>query len=633
MYKTKDGVVRPPLAKQSPTSKKETTKVESGESKLHEVMEMFESWRSYRRRIEKEWIRDNKLYNNQRVTDDRYKGVSDTFVPMAFSTVETISSAIVSGDLNTDFIPQDIYKYIEDKYVSNLPIPEGITQEDAKAIKETYLKQKIQEVIQGGIISEEDIEALNALYDYFWYKGDWDEKLEKLVNSGLRIGTGAWWLSWDVDHPKLETVPFPDYIFDPHARDDESCRYTGRRYLADLETLKEEMILDPETGENKKRFHGLEAIDEEATSATKAEEDKTDKELKEDMMYISTTSIDQNSGQVEVIELVVKDRLYTVVNRKVLAEDIEHPVVSQAKLKGIDIKQFMPGITWANYKDESLLVGKSEISTFWKEQERLNDVTNQKSDAITRALLQNYRVDPSLKSQAKALNVPGGVVFGQSGQYEVLDSATVPNAAFTEEASIKNNIREATATDQVVKGVGSTSDITATEANLQVAQSGQRIERKIKSIERGPLRSLARKVFLLIRLFIDDPLLIPTNSNKGIMPKLFDPRKYTQDFEPRVVLNINHKQQMRAERETALQAYTMLIQDPTNNLEEVKKALLPKIVDLDKAQIDLITTQAPQQMGAMSPMGAEGVVAQSGMPMDGQGVPPEMAQMSVGMPA
>ncbi len=602
MSKTKDGVVRLDLPKQTPK-----TTAPKEEDKLHEIMELFESWRSYKRRIEPSWIRDNKLYNNERVRANRYRGVSDTFVPMAFSTVETITSAIVSGELNTDFIPQDIYKYIQDKYVTGVPMPEDIDPNDAEIIKQAYLAQKIQDTIQGGVLSDEDLDALNALYDYFWYKGDWDEKLEKLVNSGLRIGTGAWWLTWKFDHPELSTVAFPNYIFDPNSSEDENGKFQGRVYLAYLKDLKDEKIIDPVTQEEKPRYHGLDQIPEATTTPTKAEEDKTDKELKEDMMYMSTTSTEQGTGQVEVIEIVKEDRLYTVVNRKILAEDIEHPVVTQAKLKGIDLKCYMPGITWANYKDESLLVGKSEISTFWKEQERLNDVTNQKSDAITRALLQNYRVDPSIKTQAKSLNVPGGVIFAQAGQTEALPGSNVPNAAFTEENSIKNNIREVTATDQVVKGVGSTADITATEANLQVAQSGQRIERKVKSLERGPLRSLARKTFLLIRVFIDDPLLIPTNSNKGVLPKLFDPRKYNQDYEPRVILNINHKQQMRSERESALNAYTLLIQDPTNNLEEVKRALLPKIVDLDKAQLDQIIAQSPGQMPQMGAMPEPGM--------------------------
>jgi hypothetical protein len=183
----------------------------------------------------------------------------------------------------------------------------------------------------------------------------------------------------------------------------------------------------------------------------------------------------------------------------------------------------------------------------------------------------------------------------------------VPNAAFNEESSIKNNIREATATDQIVKGVGSTADVTATEAKLQVAQSGQRIEKKIKQLESGPLKRIARLGLQYIRLFIADPFLVPQRTNNGINPLLYVPKSYDYDFEPKVTLTISAQSKRRQEANDAAEEYQIVIKDPSNNLQAAKEIMYPKMFDLDKDEIKRITEnpnpQPPVEPPA-APMGA-----------------------------
>lgn len=565
---------------------------------------MHKEWSNYRSKLVKRWERGNKLYNNERYKKNYEGNITDTFVPMAHSTIETMVAALATGDLSTTYIPQDVYKYFKDRFEPLYNPESGYTEEE-------HLIESIRSAVQGGIIEDEPLEVLNAWYDYCWQSGDWDEKLEQLIRSGLKIGNGAWWVTWK-GKPCLETVPFPDFIFDPAAKDDESCRYMGRRYLANLEDLRKEEIIDPLTGKAKKRFT-LTGVGKRSENGT---EDKHDKELKEEMLLGSTLDSGEEGEkaskmppkQVEVIEIMTKDRYYTVINRKVLAEDTVNPYKAQAELKGMNYSGIVPGISWANYKDESLLVGKSEIETFWQEQERLNDSTNQKGDAVIRSMLQNYRADPALKSQANSFGVPGAVVWAQTNQFEPIPTPPVPNAAFNEEISIKNNIRETTATDQIVKGVGTTSDVTATEAKLQVANAGQRIELKIKSLERGPLKRLARLVLQMTQLFIEDPFIVPAGASNGIKPLVYRPEHYAQDFEPKISLSIDGKNKQRMERESALEAYKILISDPTNNLSEIKMLLLPKIVDLDKDDIKRIVENPQQAMPGME------VAPQGGMP-------------------
>ncbi len=607
---TKYGVANSQLAVKQYTTSKTTKapKVGSNDDTLKKVMGMVNEWLAYRKKLIPGWERDIKLYNNERV-ERHYEGVADTFVPMTYSTIEAISAALLTADYNTDFMPQDMYKYLKDRLMAGYSgTVVNDLGEEIPETEEQYLVRAMQNAVQGGSIKDESLEILNAFYDYAWEKGTWDDAIGDLIDDGLQIGNGATWMVYENSLPKLINVPFPDYIFDPTAKDDDSCRFGGRRYLASLKELKSETIVDPISGKTKKRYNltGLKKRDSNTRDA------KTDKEMLEQILFGSTLDLATDKGelkedadQVEVIELMTKERMYTVVNRCVLAEDVENPILAQAKLRGVDPSRLIliPGTTWANNKKGSLFIGRSETSTFWKEQERLNDATNQKSDAVTRALLQQYRADPALKPQKNSFGVPGAVIWGAVDSYNAIPPAQVPNVAFNEEISIKNNIRETTATDQIVKGVGSTSDVTATEAKLQVAQSGQRIEKKIKKLERGPLKRIALLALQYIRLFIVDPMVVAEPANNGFAPFVFDPSKYNYDFEPKVTLTVSAQNKKKQEQTEAAETFQIIIGDPTNNLMEAKKILYPKMVDLDKDEINRIIEPAevPQAMGGDLP--------------------------------
>lgn len=617
MVETKHGVASSQLASKQHSISKFAKTAPSGQTDntLEKCMQMFNTWLDYRKKLLPAWERDMKLYNNERY-QPHYKGVADTFVPMTYSTIETISAALSTADYNTDFVPQDIYKYLKERLMPGFTGKVQDPNDPELMVKETedqYLIRAIKEAMNGEAITDEALEVLNALYDYYWDVGDYEEHVSDLIDDGLNLGNGANWMVFKNSRPELISVPFPDYIFDPTATSDDTCKFAGRRYLASLKDLRAEVIPDTDNVDKdgnpklKKRYN-LKGLKK------REDQDKTYKELMEQMLLGSTLEIKNDKGelkddldQCEVIELMTEERMYTIVNRSIVAEDVENPIVAQAKLMGIeDMSRIIkiPGVTWANNKRGQVFIGRSETSTFWQEQERLNDATNQKSDAVTRALLQNYRADPALKPQKNSFSVPGAVIWGSQGQYEAIPPAMVPNVAFSEENSIKNNIRETTATDQIVKGVGNAAgDVTATEAKLQVAQSGQRIEKKIRKLERGPLKRIARLALQYVRLFVTDPFIVPQKVNNGITPLLFDPKKYNFDFEPKVTLTIAAQDNRKQDQQSASESYQQIIQDPTNDLQAAKEIMYPKMYDLDKDEIQRITTNP--NAGMMGGMGEE----------------------------
>ena len=620
MMGTKGGVADTKVAtNQQPTNAKTKSAPRSNEATLKKLQGYVKEWLAYREKLTPSWERDTKLYHNQRYQKN-YQGIADTFVPMARSTVETIYSVLGTADLSTEFVPQDIYEYLKDRLMtgySGSVIKDGLQIEESES---EYLVRAINEVVGSGIIKDESLEVINDLYRFYFDTGKWRKVVRKMIKSGLKIGNGAVYMTYEGGKPRLISVPFPDFVFDPNCTDDDNGRFKGRRYLASLSELKAETIVDADTGKTRKRF------DLRGVTAKTLYDEQTDKQTKESLLFGSTSDIESNGDQVEVIELYYDTRKAVLINRAILAEEVENPIVTQAKLRGVPTDELLtfPCATWANYEDESLYIGESEISLMWKEQERLNDATNQKSDAVTRALLQLYRADPSLKPQSKSFSVPGATIWAQANQFDVMPQANVPLAAFTEENSIKNNIREVTATDQLTKGVGSTGDITATEAQLQVANSSERNNIKVDSLIDGPLDRIARLTLQYIRLFITDPYVFTPKETKGIRPTLYDPKKFNYVFEPKVTLTVSATAKRKQEQRESVEIYKVLIADPTNNLQEVKRVMLPKIADIDPDELDkIITPEATPEAPTADPMSD---------PMAEQ-MPPGMQGMPEAMPA
>ena len=133
------------------------------------VKKFTASWDYASKNHHARWNRNWKLYNNKRHAM-AYKGTTNTFVPMVFSTVETMTAALCAGRPSIDFMPQDMYKFIT-KYAETGKKP--------------------------------DLKALNAQFDYYWDCDNWDLKSIKTVRNGFNLGTAIEWVWWDQDKPRI----------------------------------------------------------------------------------------------------------------------------------------------------------------------------------------------------------------------------------------------------------------------------------------------------------------------------------------------------------------------------------------------------------------------------------------------
>lgn len=517
------------------------------------VKDFHSSWDYAQDNHQSRWERNWKLYNNQRVYEG-YKGITNTFIPMTFSVVETITASLANGRPNIEFVPQDMYSYIS-----------------------TYLKTGVKP----------DMKPLNAMFDYYWDADSWDLKTIKTVRNGLIEGTSGEYIWWDSTKPRIINLAARDIIIDPSCPDplylwsNPTDYYSGRRYLIDLDMLKEEEMLDADSGQMKPRFMNLDKL--QPLSNVSPGGELTERELKD--MQLGSLSNDDND-QVEVIEINYGDRIKSVANRNVVIEDRENKL----GVHNIVIHRFIA--------DESIIYGKSIIDPIAQEQELLNDVTNQRVDAVTDALNPMYELDPAYAAWInKVKNAPGAVYPFKPNSLQTVVKQPIPNAAFQETMDMKNSIREATAADQVIMGVNTTWQTTATEIKAQLAQAGQRFDLYVTMLEKEAFYQRAKIVYAMMRAYLKGPQLVPTSSIDGPKFYVFNPENYDDTYEPQIKLAASVNADNQKQQGQATEAYQEMIQDPTNNLWQLKKILYPKMFDMTEDELDKIIGPQPPDNG------------------------------------
>ena len=556
----------------------------------------FETWES-------SW----KLYNNIRV-DESYEGISNTFVPMTFSTIETMVAAIAGGKPEFQFVPTT-----------------GV--------------------------QEQDTEPLNSLLSYYWDCDKWSLKTVTWIRNTLMYGTGVIYVYWDINKPRIINIPLRDFIIDPEATDISNARYVGRRYITTKNALSEMQKVDPKTKEMVPMYTNLEKL----TGINEPNDDDTDKQRK-DMMLGSTLNEEALGEQIEVIEYwdQVGDRVYSVANRSTMIRNDENPYKTQAKNLNHDYPEgLVPFVAQRDYMDESLFYGKGEIEPIKKEQELLNDITNQTSDSITYALNQMFTLDPRYADWIeKVENLPGAVYPFEAGALQPIVKGTIPNAAFEQISLIKQEIRETTAASEVAKGTDqSVSNVTATQINAQQQAAGQRFNIKLMQFEEEGFHELGKIIFEMMRLFITKPIEVRSVTDEGTKWIKFNPKNYTGDYEPRVMLGSTIRNNVEADQQKADAIFQTMVNNPLVDQTELTKMHLQKRFDIKPDQIAKLLVQkdtssagVPPGMETMGKLGAPG--GPMGLPQDAMvgatagapvGMPPEMPMgmpmdASMGMP-
>lgn len=531
------------------------SKKSAEQDKVTQIVNQFKSsWDYCASSWHTEWQNWYKLYNSERV-DVAYHGVSDTFVPMSYSTIETLVSG-TSGE-------KPLVDYIPTRYDQN-----------------------------------EETEVLNSLFAYYWDVDNWTNKMVVHNRNFFLYGSAVMYLYWDIDHPKLENIAIRDFYIDPTATaiNYQEAGFMGHRFLTSLQSLKEEEIIDPETGELVPKYKNLDKV----TPVEMTEDERTEKEELDNLMGTTLTG-EAVKDQVEILCHWTLDEYCLVANRKTIIFEQENPYKQRQQFLGLENPTGMyPYILDVNSATESQLYGRSVLQPIAKPQELLNDLTNQNIDAASWALDPIMELDPQYKSYLdKMENVPGATYPFRPGSLQAVQKPIIPSSVFNERTNIKNEIREATAIDQVLRGVGAQGETTATEIKAQIATAGKRFDLVLSEMESGGYYKLAKLVFQLIQLYVTNETMVRVVGKKGLDWKLFNPEMFKGDYEPRVKLAFTIQQDKNRTMRNLKEMFTAMLGNPYVDQHALTRTVIGKAFELEPDEVDqmMLPKEQLEQMG------------------------------------
>ena len=561
---------------------KDTTRKSQSEAKLQKYLKYFnDSWTYAENNYHKRWERNWKLYHNMR-TKVTHPGNVEAFVPMTNSMVNTMVAALFNRTPTITYLPNN-------------------REQNA------------------------DTAILNELYQDFARRDNWNRKDKINGRQGIITGNFCAYYCWIEDknggYVHKEIVPIRDMIIDPNSRGRDDWHYVGRRFYSNIKDLKLEKIYDFEKEKYVPRYKNLDKIGQLGVS-----ESDTDKTKKEET--IGSVAPDKK-GTVELLEIWTREEVVVIANRTAIIEEKENPHYAMEKSKfnirkaewdlnrlttlettGEDIGEFpeefdelsaglLPFAHGFDYEDISLPYGSSDVDIIADQQELLNTITEVYVEAELLAVYPEKTIDPKYATYIDKLGqAPGKVYPLPQGAMTWNNPPAIPNSLFTERMNIKDEIREVSAVSQVSKGVSATDTTTATEIKAMLGQSDLRIEDKAQNLADGFFFQEAQIVFKLLQLYANDTLYVRTVTDSGVDWQEVNMNDFLGEYTPMVTLDIMKKLEDAEMREADLQAFQIMISDPTNDLQKAKEYMYPKMFPkLDKEEIkQIISPQAGQPM-------------------------------------
>ena len=577
--------IAPQLTEADKQERRDDT-VEQYESQLVTLVNKdFKNARDYIKKFKQSvWDDCWSAYNNIR-TKRGYDGVADDFIPETFTIVESIKANIAGGKPKFNFIP----------------------------IREEQ---------------NQETEVINDLVDFYWDQNNMTEKVQDWVQDMLVYGNGIMMVSWEGDMPHMTNIPLRDFFVDPTATHMNRPgtpgypKYAGYRFLTTVEELKNRKIVDPETGDMKLLYTNLDDIGE------LNEDDPTDKTVKEKLLG---STLPDKKGQVEVIVYYTRKKKIVIANRETLIYDGENPYKREKKTKTVtrlvddvemtsevefpEIKGFLPFAILRNYVDTSLFYAKGDVEVILPRQERLNDISSQKTDNLTYVMNNMWQIDPQYKHLAEQIeSFPGAVFPLPQGALTAIEKQSIGADADNEMFRIKEEMRRATAADEVIQGVSQDKGrVTATEIQAQMNQASQRFSTKLTNLEDEGYAQLGRIIFKMVQIFVDQEMAVRVVGTDGMQWRDFDPEEYSGEYEPKVQLESTTKAVRAEEGQKYALIHQMFAQSPYVNQFEFTKLYLEAMLDMNadklkKLVVDPANNPAPPAM----PMQQQGSITNPG---------------------
>lgn len=557
------------------TNKKQT----SNDSSLGKYLKDFTKASNYvRENYHDDWFDYWKAYNGIR-TKIGYNSISDAYVPETRTIVESLVANIAGGQPKFDYIP---------------------TNEEQDA----------------------DTKVLSELIAYYWDANHMGTKSQSWVRDSIIYGTGVLHVTWDTDKnmPCIDNVPLRDFFVDPTATNLENARFAGFRYLADREVLKAMRVIDPETGELVPKYKNLDNIEAESSPAHSPEEmDKANKE-----MLLGSTVGAQDQNQIEVILMYYIDddssKVVEIANRSTLIREVDTPYQQPEMKQPIEvlapsgpmkiqktlaaIPPFMPFAILRNTIDASLFFAYGDVEVIIDRQETLNDVENLDMDNLHFLNNVMWRIDPAYEDMASEIeSTPGIVIPLPRNALEAIQKPAITSDLDAKKQEIKEEMRRATAADDIIQGAQADSRTTATEIQAVSTQAGARFQTKVTNLESEGFAQLGSVLLKFSQIFCDTDTVVRIVGPDGISFQEFDPTRYSGYYEPHVKLESTVKRQDIERGQKDNQLYQLMLNNPVVNQQEVIR-MIGKNLGATDEELKRLLTPAPPPPPPVGPDGA-----------------------------
>jgi hypothetical protein len=508
------------------------------------------------------WTDMRKLYNSERVLVG-YKGISDTFVPMSYSTVESLVASTAGDKPMVEYVPTR---------------PDQATNTD----------------------------VLNHLFSYYWDLDGWTLKTIQHGRGLFKLGSAVMQAYWDIDHPVIRNIPIDDWFCDPTATffEYQNAGFMGHRFLSKKSALEAEQIIDPVSGELVAKYMNINKLGE------RGDEDETSKE-DVDMHHGSTLDKESQADEIEVICYSTLDEVIYIGNRQEVIYYDTNPFKARQQFLGTKNPRGMYNYIFDAYTPEdNQLYGRSVLQPILKPQELLNDLTNQNIDAVSWSLDPEMELDPMYSDYLdKIKSATGNVYPFKPGSYTPVQKLPIPSSVFNERTNIKNEIREATAIDELTRGTNYSHRTTATEAKIQMQQSSKRFDLAVSALENGGYYQMAKLVYQLIQHYVTTPTMFRVVGENGVDWQTFDPKQFKGDYEPRVKLKVTLENEKDIKTRDVKEMFTAMVGNPFVNEEALTKYVIQKGFDLEPDEASALVKKpeevAQEQKDAAAPQGKQ----------------------------
>lgn len=484
------------------------------------------------------WLNSEKLYNNERVNIG-YDGFADTFIPETYTEVQQMKAHLINGNLEVEFLP-------------------------------THPEQTGQ------------VDVLQDLFNYAWYKDFMDQKLDETLTEELVTGNCyIWSYPGDKGLPCQTVTSAKDCFFDPMIKNYyDLCAwgYGGYRYITTIEALRDEKVVnsayDPNDSESEEmvpRYKNLDQVGDlnidEADPLVKQEREEMLADavlidtsgLVECIVYMKSSTREQIvvANRTAVIEELTGDNFPFQRKKKTVqsADDQGNPVEFEMP----EIKPFIPVAPFRNIVDSNLWYARGDVEIIGPSQERLNDTQAQKTDNLTFQQNRMWALDPNFAQKLDEIqSVPGAVFTIPPGALEQIQTQPIGPDADIEIARIKAEMQSASGVNEAMQGnLQSSGRQSAYQINQTLVALGARFQVKIKNLQNEPMRILVQNMWKIMQIFIDKEISIRTEGPNGSQFATYNPGLYLGDWDVQVKLGATADSIKETQRQQMMQFYLL----------------------------------------------------------------------------